>query len=161
MSVIDPRRRRDLAAIHVMAKQLGMDAADKNPESEYRSMLFMRGRVRSSKELDYTGLQQVKEHLQERCKAMGIRVPAGRGSRVEGRGRPRPAPDKAAQVGKVRALLNAGRAIGLAWSDEYADGTARKMFHVDKYEWCQAPQLRGLIAALAKQLARERAKRAV
>lgn len=156
----DPaRRNRDLAAIHATAKQLGIDTHDQNPESEYRSMLWTLGRVRSSKDLDFTGLQRVKAHLQQIAKARGVKVPE-RHRQPAPAGRPRPAADRQAQVGKIRMLLRAAREHGLAWSDEYADGAARNMFHVERYEWCTPTQLRGLITALEKQLARERSKAA-
>jgi phage gp16-like protein len=54
----DPARRRDLAAIHVAKKQLGMD------DDTYRAMLWSVGRVRSSGDLDFAGRKRVLEHLQ-------------------------------------------------------------------------------------------------
>lgn len=54
----DPARRRDLAAIHVAKKQLGMD------DETYRAMLWSVGRVRSSGDLDFAGRRQVLAHLQ-------------------------------------------------------------------------------------------------
>lgn len=134
-------RRTELAKIHMGAKQLGMDPADKNPNSAYRDMLWVIARVRSSSDLDGYGRQKVIQHL-ARC-----------GATFKRPGRPTPAADKQALVAKVRAqLAAAGR------PDAYADGMARKMFTVDRYEWATPEQLRRIVAALsydAKRRARK------
>lgn len=57
-------RRRDLAAIHKMAAQLGMDTADPSPSSDYRSMLLAQGGKASAAELDDVGRRRVIRHLQ-------------------------------------------------------------------------------------------------
>lgn len=59
----DPGRRRDLAAIHVAKKQLGME------DDTYRAMLWSIGRVRSAGDLDFAGRRAVLDHL----KACGFR----------------------------------------------------------------------------------------
>lgn len=61
----DPARRRDLAAIHVAKKQLGME------DDAYRAMLWSVGRVKSAGDLDFAGRQAVLEHL----KKCGFRRP--------------------------------------------------------------------------------------
>lgn len=53
----DPARRRDLAAIHVAKKQLGMD------DETYRAMLWSLARVRSAGDLDHAGRRAVLDHL--------------------------------------------------------------------------------------------------
>jgi phage gp16-like protein len=55
----DPARRRDLAAIHVAKKQLGMD------DGTYRDMLWSVARVRSSSDLDFAGRKSVLDHLRK------------------------------------------------------------------------------------------------
>lgn len=71
----DPQRRaRDIKFIHAAARELGMDRA------AYEDMLFALTRCRSCGDLDFTGLQRVREHL-IRCGAGG--KPAARG---QGRG---------------------------------------------------------------------------
>lgn len=140
-------RRRDLAAIHVFAAQLGMDTADKSPSSEYRSMLFTvggpsarRGEEISAAFLDHVGRQRVRQHLYQLTKARGIKQ---KGEGRQPAGRPTPPPDRVKMVRKIRAMLyDAGR------THEYADGLAKKMFHVERYEWCVPEQLRRMIAAL-------------
>ena len=57
------QRRRDLAAIHAMAAQLGMDTADANPASTYRAMLLAHGGQTSAAALDPMGRQRVIQHL--------------------------------------------------------------------------------------------------
>jgi phage gp16-like protein len=124
-------RRTELAKIHMGAKQLGMDPADKNPNSAYRDMLWVIARVRSASDLDAYGRQKVIGHL-AKC-----------GATFKRPGRPTPAIGKEALVSKIRAqLAAAGR------PDAYADGMARKMFTVDRFEWCTEDQLRRIVAAL-------------
>lgn len=53
----DPARHRDLAAIHVAKKQLGMD------DGTYRAMLWSVGRVKSAGDLDFAGRKAVLDHL--------------------------------------------------------------------------------------------------
>ncbi|MEW8522512.1 MAG: regulatory protein GemA [Candidatus Thiodiazotropha endolucinida] len=59
-------RKADLAKIHIGAKALGMDPGDKDPASEYRTMLWNVANVRSSAKLDYAGREAVIRHLKSR-----------------------------------------------------------------------------------------------
>ncbi len=132
--VADPdRRRRDLAKIHLAKKQLGLD------DDTYRDMLWAVARVRSSADLDFTGLQRVLDHLQRRgFKAVAGRKPhPGRPANINSE-------DRGPLLRKVEALLtDAGR----EWS--YADAMAKRMFHVERCQFCEPGQLRKLIAALS------------
>lgn len=58
-------RRRDLAAIHAAAAQLGMDTADKSPDSAYRTMLRVQGGASSAADLDEAGRQRVLAYLRK------------------------------------------------------------------------------------------------
>lgn len=128
-------RRKELAMIHMAATQLGMDTRDQNDDSDYRSMLWSVARVRSSAALDWAGRKSVLDHL----KACGWKPKS-----ILLKPRPAPATDRAGLVGKIRALL-----IALDNKpDAYADGMARKMFGVERYEWCTPTQLIKIIAAL-------------
>src|SRR4051794_22321687 len=69
----DPRKA-ELAKIHIAAEQLGMDTHDKDENSEYRSMLWTVGRVRSAANLDAAGRARVLDHL----KAIGFKARRGR-----------------------------------------------------------------------------------
>lgn len=131
-------QRRDIQIIKIAQKQLGMD------DDTYRAMLWTVARVKSCTELDFVGRRNVLDHL----KKCGFKVTAGKNA---GKSRPAPAADKAALVGKIRALL-----IALDNKpDAYADGMARKMFGVERMEWCSAPQLGKMVAALNYSLARQ------
>ena len=59
-------RGTELGLIHIGAESLGMDTRDKDPDTEYRSMLWSIGRVRSAADLDATGRQAVLQHLKSR-----------------------------------------------------------------------------------------------
>lgn len=56
-------RKRDLAAIHKMAAQLGLDTHDPSPASEYRSLLQQVGGAASAADLSADGRGQVIRHL--------------------------------------------------------------------------------------------------
>jgi len=131
MNTAHDLRRRELARIHLAAKALGMDAADKDPSSDYRRMLWSIARVHSAADLDDAGRKQVLDHLRS-C-----------GARFKRRGRSQPAESKAGLVGKVRAMLAAATR-----PDAYGDGMAKKMFKVERFEWLTEDQLRRLVAAL-------------
>lgn len=123
-------RRREIQLIHIAKQQLGMD------DETYRAMLWSVATVKSSSELDWAGRKKVLDHL----KGCGFKVTS----------RPAPAKDKAALVSKIRALL-----ITLDNKpDTYADGMARNMFKVDRFEWCTPEQLGKIVAALNYSLKR-------
>ena len=133
-------QRRDIQIIKIAQKQLGMD------DETYRAMLWTVARVKSSTALDFAGRRKVIDHL----KNCGFKVAAKKAPGKNAKPRPAPAADKAAQVGKIRALL-----IALDNKpDAYADGMARKMFGVERMDWCSAQQLGKLIAALNYSLKR-------
>lgn len=124
-------RRRELAKIHIAAKDLGMD------REAYEAMLWTVGRVRSSKDLDAAGRARVLDHL----KACGFK--AKRGRPHAGRPHNLGAEERGPQLGKVEALLAAAQR---PWA--YADGMAKRMFNVERVAWCNTEQLQRLIAAL-------------
>ncbi len=117
------RRNRELTLIHVARHQLGMD------EETYRDMLWTLCRVRSAADLDGAGRHVVIGHM----KLLGFRP--------RRKGRTTPAADKELLVRKIQALLGDR-------PEQYADGMARHMFNVQRYEWCTPDQLRRIIAAL-------------
>lgn len=123
------RRKADLAKVHIGKKALGMD------DDAYRAMLRMVGGVDSAADLDGAGLSAVIRHM----KGLGWR-PGYKGAKR----RTTPAKDdRRPMIGKVRAMLAAaGR------GDEYADGIARRMFGVDRYEWLPYDQLHKLVTAM-------------
>lgn len=139
MPASDNRRNRELAQIHIAQAQLGLD------DDVYRDMLFTIARVRSAADLDYAGRKAVLAHLRSR----GFRAfphprpsPGGRG-RYPGRPANMDHPDRGPSLRKIEALLaEAGR----PWS--YAHALARRMFHVERIEWCETDQLHSIVAAL-------------
>jgi phage gp16-like protein len=111
-------------------------------------MLWAVARVRGAKDLNFEGRRAVIAHL--RGCGFKAEVP-----KTPTRGRPTPAEDRVQMVRKIRAMLyEAGRA------DAYADGLAKKMFHVEMFEWCAPDQLRRVIAALCYDRGRRAARAA-
>lgn len=129
-------RNNALAQIHIAKAQLGLD------DDTYRAMLWGLARVKSAADLDHAGRAKVLAHL----KASGFKDKRA--------GRPRPAPDRVEQVRKVEALLaDAGR----PW--DYAHAMAKRMFGVERVDFCTPDHLQRLIAALVYDQKR-RAERA-
>lgn len=128
-------RGKELGMIHVAKKQLRLD------DEAYRAMLWSVARVRSAADLDAAGREAVIAHL----KARGFRPTTKR--------RARPPADRAPLVAKIRALL-----IAADRADAYADGIARHMFRVERFEWCDPDQLRRIVAALNYDAKRRAAK---
>ncbi len=137
-------RRRELAAIHVAKKQLGLD------DGTYRDMLWTVGRVRSAGDLDHAGRQAVIEHMRRRG---FMRVqPAAEPPRDHGK-KPIVPADRQALVDKIEAMLaDAAR----PWN--YARAMGKRMFKIDQLEWATAEQLRSLVAALEYDRRRRAAK---
>lgn len=118
--------RREIQLIHVARQKVSMD------EDTYRALLHDRFGVASSKDMDWKQRRELLDHF----KTLGFKSTASQ--------RPAPAKDKAAQVGKIRALL-----IALDNKpDAYADGMSKHMFKIDRFEWCTGAQLGKIIAAL-------------
>ncbi len=123
MNAAPDRRRAELAKIHIAREELRLD------EDTYRALLWTISRVHSAADLDEVGRRRVLDHL------------AGLGFKTRRRGRSTPAEGKERMVAKIHALLGT-RPV------EYADGLARKMFRVERFEWCTGEQLHKMIAAL-------------
>lgn len=122
-----PQRNRELAKIHIAAKDLGLD------DDAYRAMLWTIARVRTAKDLDADGRARVLDHL----KACGFKARrAGAPHNLAGE-------ERGPQLHKIEALL---AAAGRPW--EYADGMAQRMFRVDRITFCNPAQLQSIIAAL-------------
>lgn len=143
MNTANDTRRRELAKIHLAAKALGLDAADKDPNSDYRSMLWAVARVRSAADLDEAGRRRVLDHL----KACGFQTARGRAH--PGKPHNLASGERGPQLKKIEALLaEAAR----PWA--YADGMAKRMYHVERVAFCNPAQLQGIIAALVKDAQR-------
>ncbi len=124
-------RRRQLAAIHMRAKQLGLD------RETYEQMLWTVARVNSARDLDEAGRRRVLDHM--RSLGHGRRL-----HNVESR-------DRGPLLRKIRAMLDQrSRKV------QYADGMAKHMFGVTRVEWCTPDQLRRIVAALTYDEQRRR-----
>lgn len=125
MNAAADRRRAELAKIHILKKQLGLD------DDTYRAVLWGVARVDSARDLDAHGRGAVIDQLQSR-------VPGAPPPRVR-------APiDRTPIVRKVYALLGK-RPVG------YAMGILGQMYGrgaPERLEWASVPQLRKLVAAL-------------
>ncbi len=143
MTMDQDRRRRDIARIHILAKTLGLS------DDERRDVMFVIARARSCADLDFTGLARVRAHFEQRARDLGKLAP-----HRPGRPRRMHDADRGPMLRKVEALLlDADR----PWN--YAHAMAKRMFHVERIEFCTPYQLHGLIGALMQDQKR-RASRA-
>ncbi|MEW6314315.1 MAG: regulatory protein GemA [Pseudomonadota bacterium] len=122
-------RRKEIQLIHIAKAELGLD------DETYRDMLFTVARVRSSAALDWQGRKAVLDHL----KARGFKVRSAKQA-----GKPaNPPAELAPMIARIEALLAEAQR---PWA--YANGMARRMFGVERLEWCSADQLHRIVAAL-------------
>lgn len=123
-------RRKDLARIHLAKKEVGLD------DDAYRELLKGTTGKTSAADLTNRGRWQVLQALAKLgAKAAAEPFP----------GRPaRPRPDKAGLIEKIEAQLADAKR---PWA--YAHAMAQRMFRVDQIQWCDADQLRRIVAALA------------
>lgn len=133
MSAPKPLRTRELAKIHLAAKQLGLD------RETYEAMLFTLARVRSAGELDIAGRAKVLAHLQSR------------GAKI---GRPR---QEEPVVRKIRALWLSLRDAGLLRdaSERALNAFVKRQVGVASPTWCSAHQANQVIEALKAWLERK------
>ncbi len=125
-------RRSELAKIHMAAEQLGMDTADKDEASEYRSMLWTVARVRSAAGLDWAGRKKVLDHLKSCGAKLGF---AGKPATVK--------PELKPLMGKIEALL---ADMKLPW--KYATAILKRQAGIERLEWASATQLHDVVTAL-------------
>lgn len=126
----DPRRKSDLARIHVLKSQLRMT------EDDYRFMLGQVAGVESAAACTPAQRRDVIRHLDHKLnpwKANGR--PAG--------AKPKAKPTAAGLLAKIEAQLTA---ISKPWA--YAHGMAKKMFGIERVDWLDADQLTRIVAAL-------------
>ncbi|MCM2318084.1 MAG: regulatory protein GemA [Pseudomonas sp.] len=124
------RRNAAMSKIHIAKKDLGLD------DDTYRALLARVAGVRSAKDLNPRQVSAVLAEFQR----LGWQPVA---AKKAGRKAPKPAPDRAALVGKIEAFLAEAKR---PWA--YADAMAARMFQVERVEWCDSDQLQRLVAAL-------------
>lgn len=131
MSIVSDHdmRRRELAALHIGKKELGLD------DDTWQLMLFTLERVRSSAELDQAGRRRVLDHLRKR----GFKRASNTLARPAGK-KPEVAADRQALIDEIERRLGSR-----PWN--YARAMATRMFKL-QLEWCAPDQLRHLVAAL-------------
>lgn len=132
-------RKAELAQIHIARAQLGLD------EETYRAVLWTVGRVKSAKDLDWTGRKKLLEHF----RAKGWKPAPPKGAKAA-------KPVSGGQEGMIRAL----------WSDLHDAGKVREPGEAalgswlkrnrlpERVEWLDTKQLTRAIEALKKWLAR-------
>jgi phage gp16-like protein len=124
-------RRRQLATIHVLRKQLAMD------EDTYRAMLFTVSGDRSAAALTASGRNAAIEHM-TRLK-LALLTASDRSAYP---GRPHTTDDNE-QLRKIEAFLaEAGR----PWT--YAVAVCKRVCKKERLEWCTPAELGKVIAAL-------------
>lgn len=127
-----PPRARDLARIHMLAKDLGLD------RDTYEDVLWTVARVHSSKDLDEHGRNRVIEHLQAHAaRRKGQQRYPGSPNNLNAKDRP--------ELKKIEALLADAQK---PWS--YAESIAKRMYHRQRLEWCDNAELASIIAALER-----------
>lgn len=137
-------RRRHIAAIHAAAAKLGMDTADKNPASDYRTMLLAVGGKASTTEMDDTALARVVKHLMRTLNP--------------GAGKPKPKDGWHAE--KIRKLWAELAQLG-ALKDPTEQGLARfveSQVRVSALRFLNSHQGNRIVETLKAWVARERAK---
>lgn len=131
-------RNAMLGKIHVAKKHLAID------DETLREIAFNFGSppVRSLSQQTSEGLESIIKHLEKMGFQRSRPARAGR--------KPEATPERQAQLDKIDALCADSRL-----SINYAHGIARRMYQVERLEWCTHQQLRGVIAALTKRVERQ------
>jgi hypothetical protein len=132
-------RNAELAQIHVAKKQLGLD------DETYRAVLWAVARVKSAKDLDWTGRKTLLAHFKSR--GWVARPPASAKAAT---------PIVAGQEGLLRALWAELHAAGKVRVDTEAalGGWLHRNHWPERAEWLSSAQLTAAIEGLKKWLAR-------
>ena len=142
-------RKKDLARIHMLKKQLGLE------DDEYRALL--QGLTGKATSKDMTD-QQRWAVIREMGKLAGEAPDPEPPPKQRREHYPRPAvqnSDKEPLMTKIEAIL---AELGLEWA--YAHAMAKRMFGADLVQWLDAGSLHKLAAALVYHQRRQRAKKA-
>lgn len=136
-------RNSELAQIHIARQQLGMD------DDTYRNVLWTVARVRSSKDLDWSGRKRVLDHM----KACGFKVQT---KRLPTAHKPL-AMSKEAIEAKIATQL---KELGQNWP--YAYGVGRRIFpKMNRFEFLTPEQLGEVSSALERTIRFQRKKKSV
>ena len=133
-------RNSELAQIHIARSQLGMD------DDTYRNVLWTVARVRSSKDLDWSGRKRVLDHM----KACGFKV------------RPKRLPTAHKPLAMTKEAIEAKIATQLKELNQnwpYAYGVARRIFpKMNRFEFLTPEQLGEVSSALERTIRFKRKK---
>lgn len=123
----DPQRKRDLGRIHLLKKQCRLN------DENYRLLVRRVTGAESSAQLD----------ARERWKLILALEDLKRKARDQGQKLLNAPAERSPMLQKIYKLLEeAGRPL------QYAEAMAKRMFKVEKLEWCDPSQLHKLVAAL-------------
>lgn len=121
-------RNMQLSKIHIAKKDLGID------DETYRALLMRVTGAQSAKALKQSQMDAVLREFER----LGWKP-----KKNPGRATPNASPERDKLVKKIGAFLtDAGR----TWA--YADGMSLRMYKVERTEWLNPEQLRGVVAAL-------------
>jgi len=130
-------RNKELAAIHMMAEQLGMDTKDESEVSEYRRMLWTQALVHSASALDWQGRKKVIDHL----KACGGTIKTNEWAFIDNA-----AADRQPLLRKICMVCKSMK-VGKA----YAEGAAKRQHGIDrKLEMMDERELQLLVGVLER-----------
>ena len=135
----DESRASLLAKLHIAKKDLGLT------DDIYRDMLEGVTGKRSGADLSVKELVAVIAELRAKGWQPKSTPRYGRKPKVRGAAKP--------QLAKVEALLADN---GRPWA--YAEGIAKRMYGVEKLEWCDETQISGVMVALVKDARRRKGK---
>lgn len=132
----DQIREREIRLIHVAKRELQLD------DETYRAMLWAIARVRSSKDLDFTGRKKVLDHL----KARGFKVKSSPANKN--------AKDSAYR--KIRALWKDLHAAGAVQhdTDDAVRAYIKRITNLEDFKFLNDHQVRTVIETLKKWQAR-------
>jgi phage gp16-like protein len=139
-------RKALLAKVHLAKKDLGLN------DQEYRAILGELFGVESAGQLPAQKLAHLVEHFEAR----GWQAQPKARRKKDSHGYPRQSmPDRKALLSKIEAqLAEKGRAEGRHVPWAYAAGILQRMYGVERMEWANAEQLRGVVAALHRDARR-------
>jgi phage gp16-like protein len=143
MNVVSASKKRlsDLRLIHIAKKQLHLE------DDEYRAILQD---VTGSQSAGDLNVEQ-RQALLDRFKKIGFKVQ----SKGAGRVKPKGGKDRALLISKIEAQLAEAKR---PWS--YTDSMAKRMFKIDRIDFCEPEHLEKIIAALSYDAKRHGRKEA-
>lgn len=129
----NPARNAEIARIHILKGELGLS------DDEYRDVVFAVTRKRSAADLDFAERRTLLDHFSSRLKSTSD------WSWVNGASE-----DRKPLLRKIHKQLDAA-----SRGKNYVDGIVKKMFGIERVEFCDPEQLGKVAAALTYHLRRK------